>query len=136
MDKGDILFSPNHVFGDGSTADKYILLLNSPILTKTYVLVFVNSSDPHRDRTSGCHRGRDAFFVIDKGQSWFPKEKTFVLFKNVEVLSEREVIEQQSKNNLQEQKKASLKKDMLKPVVDCYKQSDYINGFILDLLNT
>jgi hypothetical protein len=97
--------------------------------------VFVNSADPWRNRTSGCHTEvSDAYFVIDKGQDWFNKDKTFVIYRNVEVYCEREVKEQQSKGNFQ--LVTTLRKGMLKAIVDCYKRSAFISGHIKELLET
>ena len=135
MNKGAILFSPNHEFVDAKSADKFLILLNNPTLTSSYVLVFVNSKSPWRSKLSGCHKEvADAYFVIDKKRDWFNADKTFVIFRNVEVYCERQINEQQTKGNLKPV--ATLKKDMLKEIVDCYKRSAFISGHIKELLET
>lgn len=135
MDKGDILHSPQHDFGADSTpSDKFLILLNNPGIDKAYVFVFVNSKDVWRGRESGCHNKiRDAHFVIDKGQDWFDHDKTFVIFRNAEVLSKKEVAACQKKGNLQRVEK--LRKNMLKAIIKCFEESQDISGYMRDLIN-
>lgn len=134
MNKGDILHSSNHDFdSDSKPSDKFLILLNNPHENNTYVLVFVNSNDVWRNRTSGCHNQiRDAHFVIDKGQDWFDQDKTFIIFRYVRVLTQREFQDQQGRGNLK--KVASLRAPMLRAIINCYKGTMDISGFVRELI--
>ena len=82
MKAGDVIFFINFKFENGNTADKILIILNTPQNDDPY-LVCLTTSQPKnwRKKQIGCHADNNYYFV-DANQDNFNKD-TWIVFEKI-----------------------------------------------------
>lgn len=134
MDKGGIYYSHQHEFEDGGISKKFLILLNNPDTSGTYIFTLTTTKGRNRKSTAGCHHDRtENYFVIDNETDWFNADKTWVLFSTLTMLNPGDILAETFKGNLK--KKSQLKQNTFNTILNCLKTSQDISGHMIDIIN-
>lgn len=131
MKRGEIIFSKNFKFPNGSTAEKFLIVLNKASIDHPHLLLLTTSQQWKRKIEPGCY-AKENYFVIKEKHDWFDKA-TWVLFDRIVEYSFKKEIEEHFKYNLET--KAFLKDNTIRAIISCLKQSDDITPYQMSLLD-
>jgi len=131
MKKGTVLYWKNFKFHDNNTADKFLIVLNSPVNLKTPFLCCKTTSKMKHTDGQGCYP-QYGVYVLLANEDLFPK-KTWVQLHEFYEIDSKELLEAGLKdNNLKIA--GDLKSQIANAIVNCAKRSDDISDYQISLL--
>jgi hypothetical protein len=132
MKRGEIIFSRNYKFSDGTITKKFLIVLNEATSNNPHLLLLTTSQQWKRNTSPGCY-AKENYFVIQENNDWFDKN-TWVLFDPIIEYNFRKELEEHFKQNLES--KAFLKQETIRAIINCLKQSDDITPYQISLLES
>ncbi len=131
MIRGEVFFSPEFGFSDGTTKDKFLILMNTPVDSNPFLFVLTTSQKKFRSPTLGCH-SKDEYYVIEEKKHFF-KWRTWLKFDSLVEMDYIKCVAWHFKGKLI--KKAVLNDPLIIDIVNCLKQSPGITGQQISFLN-
>ncbi|MFZ5450576.1 MAG: hypothetical protein ACOZF2_01695 [Thermodesulfobacteriota bacterium] len=133
MKQGTVYLHLDFRFRDGDRANKYFIILNTPLLNEHFIPIITTTQQKWRPDREGCHFN-DNVYVIRENFDFF-HERTWVLFGvydyypiSQELLADyvkREII----------LKKAELRKETIRAIINCVGRSEDISGLYWSMIN-
>jgi hypothetical protein len=119
MQPGDIFYSPFFKFYDGNTSNKLFILLNNiKNANAGYFVLTTSQRSAYRKNKPGCY-SEEGYYFFQKNIDWFDFE-TWILFRIYE-RTIAEILGESFRKNFVH--KATIKKNNLKALIKCIKQS-------------
>jgi hypothetical protein len=131
MHKGEVVYCPKYKFDNGGESDKLIINLNNPLAGEPYVVLLVTSQQKFRINRSGCF-SVEGYYVISKGEDFFDKDFTWVLFNTVKEFELKEELRESWKGNFITV--GHLKTTTISAIINCFKRSNFITKYQESLL--
>ena len=129
MNCGTVLFDKNFQFSDGATSDKLLIVVCE---FGTDHLILVTTSRAHsKGRKYGCQLAdKPSNFFLPKGSCWFDRDTWVELHEVIELSST--IHEHKKKDGAVVEHRNVLSADLMKSILDCALQSEFIDEFYLD----
>jgi hypothetical protein len=129
MKAGDVFYFINFKFTDGSTANKILIILNTPQNDEPYLVCLTTSVyKKWRSKELGCHSDKNYYF-IDAKQDNFDAD-TWIIFEKVYELDVAKLLNSCLKDGTY--KLFELETTLLKALKDCIAKSKDIEQDYLE----
>lgn len=123
MNCGTVIYDENFQFTNGQTIDKLLIVLCE--FGTDHLVLTVTSQSEKRKAIPGCQiTSKPPTFFLPKGSCWFSKD-TWV---------ELHVVNELPSYKIDGVKKyeSALSNDLMKAILDCLLQSDFVEEYYLD----
>jgi len=128
--RGTVFLYYSFPFANGYTRDKYFIILNNPGPNDVIVTCITTSQPDHRPEQEGCHHIHN-LYVLNANYDYFPK-KTWVQFFKVFKFGQE--IFQKSVQKGDIEKKATLRPETFRAIINCIGKSEDIPHYDLQLI--
>lgn len=131
MNCGTVLRDQNYQFPNGNIGDKLVIVLCE---LGTDYLVFLTTSQAHgRSMVRGCHSAdRFPSYFLPQNSCWF-HENTWVVLDDVGEINAA-IYDQKRKDNTIQEHSDVLLPSLMRDILDCALESDFIDGFYKEFL--
>jgi hypothetical protein len=131
MKQGTVYFHRGCRFHDGEIGDKLFIILNTPRQNEYYITCKTTSQQKWRSNKEGCN-STDNYYVIRENDDFFI-ERTWIQFHEYYRISQ-ELIQRFVKNGIIT-KKADLRNQTIKAIINCVGKSEDISGLYWSMIN-
>ena len=132
MNCGTVIYDERYQFSNGQIIDKLLIVL-CEFGVDHLVLTTTTSQPEKREKTPGCQiKSRAPAFFLPKGSCWFDKD-TWVELHIVNELPSV-IYNQKKKDGTVREHPNALPLELMKQVLDCLLESEFIDAYYLDQL--
>jgi hypothetical protein len=128
--KGTVFLYYSFPFVNGSSKDKYFIILNDPGPDDLIVACITTSQQDHRPDQEGCHYTHN-LYVLNANYDYFPK-KTWIQFYKVFKFGHEIFRRLTQRGDIE--KKAVLKAETVKAIINCLGKSEDIPHYDLKMI--
>jgi hypothetical protein len=130
MKRGTVYFHKDFRFPDGGVEDKLFIILNNPLKDEYFITCKTTSQQKWRPDKEGCH-SIDNVYVLRANYDFF-NEKTWVQFHEYYPISQDLLLKYVNRGIIV--KKAELKEQKIRAIINCISKSEDISGLYLSMI--
>jgi len=131
MKQGTVYLHLDYRFPDGGIADKFFIILNSPRENEFFITCKTTKEQKCRPDKEGCHNESN-LYVLKENDDFFPL-KTWVQFHEYYPISQELLFRLKERGIII--KKAELRYQTIRAIINCVGRSDDISPFYWSMIN-